>query len=255
MKRKTLFNDGQRRWVVFGRDPAKGEHVIDTNQYLVVHNDRGALLDPGGIEVFPSYIGALSAEISPADIDVLFASHQDPDIISSLALWLDLKPELTCMASWIWSSFIPHFGGGRPVQPIPDKGGYIKLGGSRDLRLVPAHYCHSSGQFNVYDPRAKILFSSDIGAALLPEDHKGFFVQDFDSHIKYMDAFHKRWMPSNEAKNAWVKRVRRLDIDMMCPQHGAIFRGDDVQRFLDWFESIEVGSATHNSGDPTDEDE
>jgi len=29
----------------------------------------------------------------------------------------------------------------------------------------------------------------------------------------------------------------------MCPQHGRIFQGDDVQRFLDWFEALEVGTA------------
>jgi flavorubredoxin len=52
---------------------------------------------------------------------------------------------------------------------------------------------------------------------------------------------HQRWMPSNKAKNDWVQRVRKLDIDMMCPQHGRIFKGDNVKRFLDWFEALEVG--------------
>jgi flavorubredoxin len=27
----------------------------------------------------------------------------------------------------------------------------------------------------------------------------------------------------------------------MCPQHGRIFKGDNVKRFLDWFEDLEVG--------------
>jgi flavorubredoxin len=27
---------------------------------------------------------------------------------------------------------------------------------------------------------------------------------------------------------------------MLCPQHGAIYRGDDVMRFIDWFEGLEV---------------
>ncbi len=245
MKRTVIFDDGTRRWVVFGRDPARGENVIDTNQYLVKHNGRGALIDPGGIEVFPSFIGSLSAEIDPADIDVLFASHQDPDIVSSLALWIDLKPELRCMAPWTWAGFIPHFGGGRPVIALPDEGGQINLGGSKDLEVIPAHYCHSSGHFTIYDPRARILFSSDIGAALLPAEGLPFFVDDFKGHVRFMEAFHKRWMPSNEAKNAWISRVRQLDIDMMCPQHGSIFRGDDVKRFLDWFEALEVGIAAN----------
>ncbi len=29
----------------------------------------------------------------------------------------------------------------------------------------------------------------------------------------------------------------------MCPQHGGIFRGDDVPRFLDWLDKLEVGIA------------
>jgi flavorubredoxin len=28
---------------------------------------------------------------------------------------------------------------------------------------------------------------------------------------------------------------------MMCPQHGSIFKGDHIKRFLYWFEAFEVG--------------
>ena len=28
---------------------------------------------------------------------------------------------------------------------------------------------------------------------------------------------------------------------MLCPQHGAIYRGEDVRRFIDWFANLEVG--------------
>ena len=89
---------------------------------------------------------------------------------------------------------------------------------------------------------AKILFSGDIGAALVPPQ-ASCFVENFDEMPQYMEGFHKRWMPSNRAKNDWVRRVRALDIEMMVPQHGCIFRGQDVTRFLDWFESLQVGSA------------
>ncbi|MFQ5557650.1 MAG: MBL fold metallo-hydrolase, partial [Acidimicrobiales bacterium] len=112
-----------------------------------------------------------------------------------------------------------------------------------DLQLVPCHYVHASGHFCLYDPTARILFSSDIGAALLPPDDERVFVEDFDAHLEHMTAFHQRWMPSNRAKNDWVNRVRTLDIDMMCPQHGAVFTGEDVQRFLEWFAALEVGQA------------
>jgi len=53
----------------------------------------------------------------------------------------------------------------------------------------------------------------------------------------------KIFLLSNRAKNDWIKRVRALDIEYMAPQHGRIFKGDDVKRFLDWFEKLDVGVA------------
>ena len=95
----------------------------------------------------------------------------------------------------------------------------------------------------MYDPKSKILFSGDIGAALEPPNCP-LFVEDFDSHVDKMRYFHERWMPSDTAKHHWLKRVRELDIEIMAPQHGRLFKGDDVQKFLDWFEKLHVGIAT-----------
>ena len=72
--------------------------------------------------------------------------------------------------------------------------------------------------------------SGDIGAALEGVDAP-LFVEDFDEHIPKTEGFHRRWMPSNSAKNDWVKRVRTLDIDYMAPQHGRIFTGDNITKF------------------------
>ena len=66
-------------------------------------------------------------------------------------------------------------------------------------------------------------------------------VEDFSSHIRYAEGFHRRWMGSNEAKRQWCERVAHLDIDMLCPQHGAIYQGEDVQRFINWFDGLHVG--------------
>ena len=119
----------------------------------------------------------------------------------------------------------------------------VGTGGAQDFQLVPAHYLHSSGNFNVYDREAKILFSADIGAALLPPEKASIFVEDFDAHIQYMEAFHRRWMPSNRAKLRWVERVSKLKIDLLCPQHGALFSGPNIGKFLNWFHDLDVGSA------------
>lgn len=240
-KLQVIYKDGDHQWAAIARDPDKPGYIIDTNEYLIASGDQYLLCDPGGMEVFPAVFSAISAHFDPRRVNTLFASHQDPDIISSLSLWLNFNPDLKCYLSWLWTGFIPHFGGDdQTFLKIPDKGMDLELGNLK-LQAVPAHYLHSSGNFNLYDPKAKILFSGDVGAALLPQGEDYLFVKDFDSHIRFAEGFHKRWMGSNEAKNQWCERVSRLDIDMLCPQHGAIYQGADVKRFIDWFHSLQVG--------------
>lgn len=238
---RVIFEDGSHKWIALVRDPSRPDYLIDTNEYLVIDNDDAILLDPGGNEIFPAVFSALSTEFDPRKIRQIFASHQDPDIISSLSLWLEFNPELKCYISWLWASFIPHFGGNKETfVAIPDAGMDIHVDNQR-LQVIPAHYLHSSGNFHLYDPKAKILFSGDVGAALLPPGEDGLFVEDFDRHIRHAEGFHRRWMGSDKAKRDWCSRVSQLDIQMMCPQHGAIYRGEQVRRFIDWFVQLEIG--------------
>lgn len=243
MKCVPIYRRDAHRWLAFGQDQDKPEQIIDTNQYVICSGNAAMLLDPGGMEVFPSMLAALTREIAVEDIRALFLSHQDPDVGSSLPLWRRVcKPETKVYLSTLWTGFVAHFDRESVMTPIPDEGLEVALGDIR-LRFVPAHYMHSSGNFNVYDPVARILFSGDIGAALVPDKNRGsLFVEDFNAHVPYMEGFHRRWMGSARARDAWIAQVEKLDIDMLAPQHGLIFRGDDVKRFLDWLSKLDVGS-------------
>lgn len=227
---------------MFGRDINKPDNIIDSNQYMVRTANRCLLLDPGGYELFAPMMAAILHYVPVEQITDLFASHQDPDVISSLSLWDQALTNAKLYAPAIWEGFLRHYGcESIEYVSIPDNGGVIKLD-SVVLQLIPAHYLHSSGNFHVYDPEAKILMSGDVGAAL-ELGSAPMFVDNFDAHIEKMRYFHQRWMPSNHAKKVWVDRVRKLDIQVLAPQHGRLFKGDDVKRFLDWFEALQVGIA------------
>lgn len=246
MRTQVIHESSSHQWYMFGRDPDKPDKIIDTNQYMIRTANNALLMDPGGIELFSSMLASVVKQVPVDLITHLFASHQDPDIISSLGLWDQALQKGTLHAPWLWESFIRHFGMDYiQYQGIPDEGSTLKLDGL-DIHFIPAHYLHSSGNFHVYDPKAKILMSGDVGAALEAHDAP-LEVEDFDEHIPKMKMFHQRWMPSNAAKNDWVARVRKLDIECMCPQHGRIFSGENVTKFLDWFEALEVGTAIEAS--------
>ena len=246
MRQLTLHEQPGLRVLMLARDPERSPEVIDTNEYLLVTAGGAVLLDPGGTEVFPAVVAAVAEVIDVTTLATFVCSHQDPDVMSSLPLWMGLCPEARIHLPWLWAGFIAHFG--HEYVPrfvkVPDEGCAIPLGGGLDdLRLVPAHYCHSSGNFSVYDPNSRTLFSGDLGAALLPDDDATLVVEDFAAHVPRMELFHRRWMPSNRAKRRWIERVRQLEVQRICPQHGAVFEGADVARFLDWLEALEVGSA------------
>jgi len=240
MLTKTIYSGPDHQWFVFARDPDKPEKIVDTNQYMIVTKNNAFLMDPGGIELFSAMLASVLKQVPVNQVTHLFASHQDPDIISSLGLWDVALNNATLHSPWLWEGFIRHFGMNTiSYSPIPDPGDTISID-NLSLQFIPAHYLHSSGNFNVYDPQAKILMSGDIGAAL-EAPGAPLEVDDFEEHIPKMKGFHQRWMPSNSAKNDWVNRVRKLNIEMLCPQHGRFITGDNVKRFLDWFEALEVG--------------
>ena len=244
-KYHTIYERGDFKWSVFYRDPEKKPDILDSNEYLISKGGKHILLDPGGFAIFPTVLSTLVQLVLPEDIELIFSSHQDPDIASSLSLWLEIQPEIKCYISWLWETFVPHFGGKKEsFIPIPDKGVDINFHGNQFV-AVPAHHMHSAGNFHFYDPETKILFTGDTGAAFLPKDKSYLFVEDFNDHLQYIEGFHRRWLGSNGHKNDWCERVSELEIDLICPQHGAIYKGDDVKKFIEWLSKLNVGGASN----------
>lgn len=244
MKSYTIWENGEHRWLAFAQDPDQPDNIVDTNQLLVTSDQDCMLLDPGGVELFPAMVAAITQEIAISRLKNLFFSHQDPDVSSALPLWRQVcGTDTKVHVSWMWAGFVSHFDRDAIFQNIPDQGAEIALSPSVRVRSLPAHYLHSPGNFSVYDAKAKILFSGDVGAALVPKDQvSGIYVENFDHHVAFMEGFHRRWLGAAEARDKWVAMVRRLDVDVLAPQHGLFFRGEDVGKFLDWLSALKLGS-------------
>jgi flavorubredoxin len=146
----------------------------------------------------------------------------------------------------IWMRFLPHYGVGhrsmRRFVGVPDEGMPCHVAPGFRLELIPAHFLHSEGQINVWDPGSRILFSGDIGSAMMAEREADEpFVDDFARHLPYVEAFHRRYMCSNRAARLWVRNVSKLDVAALAPQHGPVYRGKAVTDFFDWFRELECG--------------
>jgi flavorubredoxin len=236
-----LFDDGSHRNVLLRGFDVGPE--VPCNQHLIVDGDEAMILDPGGHKLYAKVFATTRRTLRGAALKHLFLSHQDPDIVAATNGWLMALPELQAWCSELWRRFVPHIGPDRllfdRMNGVPDEGLRIPLGAS-EVWAIPAHFLHSSGNFHVYDPVSKILYTGDLGASI-GEDER--VVSDFDAHVRFMRGFHERYMGSTRALKLWLGLVRTMDIETIAPQHGALFRGPEmVARFLDWLDELEVGA-------------
>ncbi len=236
----SLFNAGTHRNILLP-DFGAGSVAVQANQHLIIHGNEGMILDPGGHKVYSRVLAATSQQLQGAKLKYLFFSHQDPDIVAAANGWL-MTTDAEGYISSLWTRFVPHFGIDHLVidrlKPIPDEGMVLMLGGAK-LIILPAHFLHSPGNFHVYDPTSRILYSGDLGASIGADYDE---VTDFDAHLKHMEGFHRRYMSANVAMRRWAAAARKLDIEMIAPQHGALFRGRAmVERFIAWAEALPCG--------------
>lgn len=236
---KVIFSDDKHK-NIFLVDFA-GESSVQSNIHLIIHDNKGIILDPGGHKVFNEAVTNLISELQMKNLEYIFFSHQDPDIVASANGWL-MSTDAQAWCPSCWTRFIPHFGFDKFVtkqlNPIPDKGMLLDLNGCQ-LMIIPAHHLHSVANFQLYDPYSKILYSGDLGTSLGIKYRE---VRNFEGHLQYMQNFHKRYMVSNTVVKKWANMVRQMDIEMIVPQHGAFFIGKEmVTKFIDWCEKTPCG--------------
>ncbi len=247
-KAEVLFESDDHRCIGY-KALVKGRGV-QANQFVIRDHDQVILLDPGGDLLYAPLVIELRKSEKVREIDYVFASHQDPDVIASVDRWLmETRAKIVC--SELWQRFLPHLLPGYldgqmginlqlRILAVPDQGMLLPLGQTY-LQILPAHFLHSVGNLHLYDPVASILFSGDMGASLM-EGSYASEITDFEQHTQNMRAFHERYMCSNKACKLWVNMVRTLDIEIIAPQHGKPFKGKKmVNRFLDWIENLPCG--------------
>jgi flavorubredoxin len=242
-KEKILYDDGKHKCVMFSFDDEEhGDSFLSVNQYLIVQNNSAILIDPGSQDIFDELSDAVNQHIDLQNIKFIFLSHQDPDVCGAITQWA-MSTKAKFIMSSLWVRFMSHYGFMEMTRIIELEDRGAKINFSKDyLQFVPAHFLHSPGNFSLYDSRSKIIFSGDIGAAIVSSSAEYKKVENFEKHVEYLEGFHKRYMGSNKLCRAWVKKIKKLDITAIAPQHGLVFEDENITKFLEWLEELKCGS-------------
>lgn len=250
MRCHTLYESGDKTWYLFHPDSAQLRRGLDANALVYRTGGEAVLLDPGGGAVFPDLLSALTGKIDLDTITGIVVSRQGMDVAASLPLWRRICPsELRIFASALSTDAVRQLDTDlRPVG-IPDEGGSVPINGAAALDVLPAPYLHAAEAMTIFDADSGVLYSGDVGTAIGDDDPPETpFVMDFESHVSRMAAYHARWMASDAARDAWLTRVANLNVRFLVPRRGPVLRGDDVDRFFDWFAALPVGNAVVHHG-------
>lgn len=236
-----LFSADGHRCLMFTDLSGPGDAAVQANQFLIVDDDTGAIIDPGGNLAYHQLYLGMTQHFQPQRLSSIIASHADPDIIASLDRWMTATPA-TVYISTLWERFAPHFckpgkTEGRIVG-IPDAGTRLMVG-RNELWALPAHFLHAEGNFQFWDPVSRILFSGDLGVSLGVDPREP--ITSLAPHLPKMEPFHRRYMVSRKILRLWAQMVKPLPIQMIVPQHGAPLQGAAIGEFIDWVQTLECG--------------
>lgn len=152
-------------------------------------------------------------------------------------------PVRTCNISQLWLRFVPHTDIVEDLQhrlrAIPDEGMWIDSNGS-DLAILPAHFLNTlRGKFmsTIRPQRFSIL--EDLGNRwdVTIGGSKTSMITSL-----LCAAFMSATWPLSAAIRTWSRLIRTLDIEMIAPQHGALFEGKAmVTAFRRWADSLSCG--------------
>lgn len=222
-------------WVGFYDEEAS----LHCNPYLLIDGDEAVLIDPGSIPHFAIVMRKVMDLLNPEQISVIIAQHQDPDVCGNLAVLEDVidRRSLKIAAHTNAIRLIRHLGVRSDFYAVEDHDYRLTLRSGRLLEFLFTPYLHSPGAIMTYDAKTKSLFSSDVFAAMA-KDWELFASGDFFSA---MDAFHQRYMPSNEILRRGLQQLWNYRIDRILPQHGSIIEGDDVSKAIEYLQALPCG--------------
>ena len=206
---------------------------VSYNSYLL-QDEKTALADTADSAIAPQFFENLQEALQGRPLDYLIVHHMEPDHCALIADLLRLHPETAVVTNAKAAKMIGQF-----FDPVPAERlqivseGDTLCTGKHTLQFVMAPMVHWPEAMVSYDLTDHILFSADaFGTFGALDGHIYADEMDFE-HDCLSEA--RRYYANIVGKygvqvQAVLKKASALDIRMICPLHGPVWREN-----LEWF--------------------
>ena len=212
---------------------------VSYNSYLLM-DDKTVLLDTVDKAVNHQFFENIAHVLGNRNLDYLIINHMEPDhcaeIGSLVAKYPDIK--IVCNAK-IQQMIGQYFELNIPENQwqIVKEGDTLETG-SHKLTFVMAPMVHWPEVMVTYDSTDKLLFSADAFGSFGAIDGN-IFADEVDFDHRYMDEA-RRYYTNIVGKygpqvQMLLKKAAGLDIQMICPLHGYVWR-KDLGIFIDKYQ-------------------
>ncbi len=202
---------------------------VSYNSYFI-DDEKTAVFDTADVSVSDQYLENLKEALGDRSLDYLVVLHMEPDHCSQIANVVALFPEVTVVGGMQTFKFMEQF--------FPESAGYKKLEvkegdnlstGKHSFRFVAAPMVHWPEVLFAYDDASKALLSADAFGTFGALDG-GLFADEYDFKKDFLDSA-RRYYANIVGKygpqvQAVLKKAEGLDIQMLLPLHGPVWRKD-----------------------------
>lgn len=202
---------------------------VSYNAYVIL-DEKTVLLDTVDDSVHRQFLENLEAVLDGRNLDYIVINHMEPDHCSVVSEVLRRYPEVTVVTN---AKTVPmmkqFFGFDNQEQVHLVKEGDTLSTGKHELAFVMAPMVHWPEAMVSFDTATGVLFSADaFGTFGALDGH--LFNDEIDFDRDWLDDA-RRYYTNIVGKygiqvQAVLKKAAGLDIQMICPLHGPIWRSD-----------------------------
>ena len=214
---------------------------VSYNSYLLM-DEKTVLLDTVDRAVTHQFMENVEHVLNGRHLDYLIINHMEPDHCAEIPTIVAKYPDIKIVCNAKTQTMIKQFFDFNldENQYMLVKEGDTLNTGKHNLTFVFAPMVHWPEVMVTYDTTDKILFSADAFGAFGAIDGN-IFADEVDYDHRYMDEA-RRYYTNIVGKygpqvQALLKKASNLDIKMICPLHGYIWRKNlevFIDKYLKW---------------------
>ncbi|BCG58612.1 FprA family A-type flavoprotein [Paenibacillus sp. URB8-2] len=197
------------------------------NSHLIL-DEKTALMDTVDAAISAQFLENIEHVLNGRSLDYLVVGHMEPDHCANIEELLRRYPDLKIVGNKKTFQFMEQF----YTFSKPDNYLIVKEGdelplGKRTLRFFMAPFVHWPEVMFSYEVSEKILFSADAFGCFgslsgnIFADQTDFEGVYLDESRRYYSNIVGKYGPQVQTV---LKKLAKLEIDMICPLHGPIWR-------------------------------